>query len=304
MYLEAVNLKKRYGKFVALKSLNLKVEGRKCVGYLGPNGAGKTTTLKLFTRLLNPSGGEAIIDGYSVFKEPKRALSNVGTLIEMPGLYPYLTPEENLRLICELRLKSDCDIKGALEAVRMYEWRNKRVGKFSKGMIQRVALAAALVTDPEILILDEPTSGMDPRGMAEIRNIIKSLKKDSKLIFMSSHLLSEVTEVCDEVAMLNHGTLLLYDSVNSIVERYRSSAVELTTLTPVDLSVIQSIEGVKSAEQLAPNRVRIEFDGGAEQQYRILNSLLSREIKVIEYRSSGMALENAYLKLIGGEAHE
>ena len=128
--MEAVNLTKKYGNFYALRDLNVKFEGAKCIGYLGPNGAGKTTTLKLFTNLLNPTSGEAIINGYNVKKELKKALKDVGTLIETPGFYSYLTPVELLNMLCEIRMANKCDVKNALEEVGMYEWKDKKVGKY------------------------------------------------------------------------------------------------------------------------------------------------------------------------------
>ncbi len=302
MYVEAVNLTKKYGKFYALQDLNLKLEGAKCVGYLGPNGAGKTTTLKLFTHLLNPTSGDAIINGYSVKKEMKKALAEVGTLIETPGFYPYLTPLELLEMLCKIRGAS-CDLKNALKEVGMYEWRNKKVGKFSKGMKQRIALAAALVTNPEILILDEPTTGMDPKGMAEIREVIRSLKKSQRLIFMSSHLLSEVTGVCDEVAMLNRGRLLLKDSIDNVVKDFRSRAVEVVFLNEMDPEKVKEIDGIKNVEKLSPTRMIIHFEDDVGQ-HEILRRLIQAGLEVVEYRSSGMALENAYIKMIGGDGNE
>lgn len=301
MYMEAINLTKKYGNFYALRGLNLKIEGKKCVGYLGPNGAGKTTTLKLFTNLLNPTDGEAIIDGYNVRKEVKKALRDVGALIETPDFYPYLTPVELLEMLCRVRGAENCDIKNALEEVGMYEWRNKKVGKFSKGMKQRIALASAIVTNPSILILDEPTTGMDPKGMVEIRELIRNLKKDNRLVLMSSHLLPEVTEVCDEVAMINRGTLLMYDRIESIVERFRGHSVEVTAIEPISPEMILKIDGVKSVEQSSPTKVRIEFEDGAEMQHRILKEIMEMGIKVVEYRATGMPLEKAYIELIGGD---
>ena len=302
MYMEAVDLTKKFGDLYALKDLNVKISGSKCVGYLGPNGAGKTTTLKLFTHLLNPTRGEAIINGYSVNKEIKKALKDVGALIETPDFYPYLTPIELLEMLCRIRFSSRCDIENALKEVGMYEWRNKKVGKFSKGMKQRIAIAAALVTSPSIIILDEPTTGMDPRGMAEIREVIKGLKKDNRLIFMSSHLLPEVTEVCDEVAMINKGTLLLYDSIHSIMDRFRGHAVEVVAMNEIPVEKIMEIKGVKSVEKITPTKVRIDFEDCAKMQYRILQNLMEMGMKIVEYRSTGMALEKAYIELIGGDA--
>ncbi|HRR55055.1 MAG TPA: ABC transporter ATP-binding protein, partial [Candidatus Methanomethylicus sp.] len=202
--IEAVNLKKQYGAFTAVSELCLKLEGTKCIGFLGPNGAGKTTTLKMFTDLIRPSSGEALINGYNVRTQKKKALASVGTLIEMPEIYPSLTPREALSMAAAIRGipkgERKRQIEDAVAEVRMTEWIDMRVGKFSKGMKQRVCVAAALLGEPSIILLDEPTSGLDPRGMSEVREIIRSLKSKRRLIFMSSHLLSEVSDICDDVA--------------------------------------------------------------------------------------------------------
>ncbi|HWY28700.1 MAG TPA: ABC transporter ATP-binding protein, partial [Candidatus Sulfotelmatobacter sp.] len=203
--IEAVNLSKRYGSFSALSNLNLKIEGSKCVGFLGPNGAGKTTTLKLFTDMIRASEGKALINGISVHENKKKALASVGSLIESPEIYPALTPREALSMVAEIRGMPRSERKRKIEdvvaEVKMEEWLDKKVGKFSKGMKQRINISAALLSEPEILLLDEPSTGLDPRGMSEVREIVKSLKQKNRLIFMSSHLLNEVSDICDEVAM-------------------------------------------------------------------------------------------------------
>jgi ABC-2 type transport system ATP-binding protein len=173
--LEAINLSKHFGSFVAVSDLNLKIGGSKCVGFLGPNGAGKTTTLKMFTDLIRPSSGEALINGVNVHRDKKKALDSVGALIEIPEIYPALTPREALMMIAEIRGvprdEQHKKIEEVLSEVRMEKWIDKKVGKFSKGMKQRVCVASALVSDPCIVLLDEPTMGLDPRGMSEVRDI-------------------------------------------------------------------------------------------------------------------------------------
>ena len=304
MYIEAINLSKKYGELYALRNLNLRVEGNKCIGYLGPNGAGKTTTLKLFTNLLRPTSGDALINGYNVRKDTKKALEEVGALIETPNFYPYLTPMEILSMACGIRGINKCDIKDSLEKVRLYEWRNMKVGKFSKGMTQRLALATALVVNPSILILDEPTTGMDPQGMMEIREIIKDLKKEGLLIFMSSHLLPEVTYVCDEVAMINRGMLILYDSIHNLSRRFSSKSIVVEFLEEIkDLRDIESMDDIRAVEMLSSHKIRISFSGGAEKQYEILRNLIERGYKVVSFQGESLALEEAYLKLIGGEGN-
>src|SRR5256885_8284182 len=242
----AENLTKRYGSFAALSNLNLKIEGAKCVGFLGPNGAGKTTTLKIFTDLIRASGGQALINGVDVHKEKKKALDPCGVLIETPEIYPSFTPREALSMIADLRGIPQADrtkrIEAVVSEVKMDEWMDKKVGKFSKGMKQRINIAAALLSDPEIVLLDEPTTGLDPRGQAEVRDIVRSLKKKNRLVFMSSHLLNEVQEICDEVAMIDHGKLVVYDSLSNVTKRFSTdgaSVVEIELSRDIDEQILK-----------------------------------------------------------------
>jgi ABC-2 type transport system ATP-binding protein len=302
-----MNLSKRYGSFTALSDLSLKLEGAKCVGFLGPNGAGKTTTLKLFTDLIRPSSGEALINGVNVHTQKKKALESVGALIETPEIYPALTPREGLGMIAEIRgvprAERNKRIEDSLQEVHMEEWIDKRMGKFSKGMKQRVCVASAILSDPTIVLLDEPTNGLDPRGMSEVRGIIKSLKGKSRLVFMSSHLLGEVSEVCDEVAMIDHGKLVVYDTIANVTARFSGgeNIVEVGFKQPVDatlISQVSKIQGVTTAERGDDTNLRIRFTGGLVAQESILASMVRLNLGVISYKSAASALEDVYLSLI------
>jgi len=306
--IEAVKLTKQYGSFTAVSELNLKIEGAKCVGFLGPNGAGKTTTLKMFTDLIHASSGEALINGINVHTNKKAALASVAAIIETPEIYPSLTPREALSMIAELRGVPATEIKKRIEEavteVHMNEWIDKRVGKFSKGMKQRINIASALLSDPCILLLDEPTTGLDPRGMSEVRDIVKSLKGKKRLIFMSSHLLSEVSDVCDEVAMIDHGKLLVYDTISNVTAKFSggTNVVEVGLQRPIDPQLvtrnIAKISGVSSAEQINGTNLRIKFSGGLDVQEQILTQLVRLNIGVISYRTASSELEDVYLNLI------
>ena len=308
--LEAINLSKAYGSFTALSNLNLKIEGAKCVGFLGPNGAGKTTTLKIFTDLIRPSSGQALINGFNVHTHKKAALASVGTVIETPEIYPSLTPREALGMVAELRGVASSERKKRIEEVAvevgMTDWVDKRTGKFSKGMKQRICIASALLSDPKIVILDEPTTGLDPRGMSEVRDIVKSLKKKDRLIFMSSHILSEVEDVCDEVAMIDHGKLLVYDTLQNVTARFAGgegeNVVEVALSRPLPSGVldeqIAKLPGVLSAQRLDDRRIRIHSEGGLEAQERILSSLVGLGIGVVSFQPASSALEESYLNLI------
>ena len=306
--LEAVNLTKHYGSFPAVSALNLRIEGSKCVGFLGPNGAGKTTTLKMFTDLIRPSAGRALINGVDVRTSKKKALASVGTLIETPEIYPSLTSKEGLMMVAEIRgvprAERDRRIEEAVAEVHMEEWINKRVGKFSKGMKQRICIASALLSEPTILLLDEPTNGLDPRGMSEVRDIVKSLKSKKRLVFMSSHILSEVSEVCDEVAMIDHGKLVVYDTISNVTARFSEgqNIVEVGLQRPIDdrsvTEDIATLPDVITAEKKDDRNLKIRFNGGLDVQERILSDLVRMKVGVVSYKQSSSELEDAYLKLI------
>ena len=307
--LEAINLSKRYGSFTALSNLNLRIEGAKCVGFLGPNGAGKTTTLKLFTDMIMATEGKAFINGISVHENKRRALAHVGDLIESPEIYPSFTPYEALSMVADLRgvPKSEKKkrIDEAIAEVKMEDWKDKKVGKFSKGMKQRINIAAALLSEPDIIILDEPTTGLDPRGMAEVRDIVKSLKKKNRLIFMSSHLLPEVSDVCDEVAMIDHGKLLVYDKLENVTTKFSGDGgaiVEVGFSRSMDdassVKNVSSVSGVVSVERIDSKNLRIRFSGGVLGQEQLLSNLAAMKIGLLSFRASSSALEDTYLNLI------
>jgi ABC-2 type transport system ATP-binding protein len=306
--IEAVHLSKRFGQFVAVSDLNLKIEGSKCVGFLGPNGAGKTTTLKMFTDLIRPSSGKALINGANVHTHKKEALASVAAVIETPEIYPSLTPREALMMIAEIRgvptAERNKRIEEAVSEVHMEEWLDKRVGKFSKGMKQRICIASSLLSDPSILLLDEPTNGLDPRGMSEVRDIVKSLKGKRRLIFMSSHILSEVADVCDEVAMIDHGKLIVYDTISNVTAKFsgEENMIEVGLQRPINALLvtknIANLPGVVVAEQKNDRNLKIRFRGGLDVQERILSDLVRMNIGVISYKPASSELEDAYLKLI------
>jgi ABC-2 type transport system ATP-binding protein len=309
--IQTSHLTKNFGVFTAVNDLTLDVHGTKCVGFLGPNGAGKTTTLKMLTALIHPTSGQASINGIDVQAHKREALYAVGNLIESPEIYPALTPREALSYLAELRgipaREIPGRIKAVLDQVRMTDWVDKRVGKFSKGMKQRVNIAAALLPDPDIIILDEPSTGLDPRGVVEVRDIILDLKKQQKLIFMSSHLLSEVSDFCDEVAMIDQGKLLIYDTIANVIERVSGtgSAVEIdlagTNLSGVQ-EKIQALPGVDHVEHVDARTFLIRFSGGLPTQQKLLQELVASNIGIVSYKpSTGQArLEDAYLNLIKG----
>jgi ABC-2 type transport system ATP-binding protein len=305
--LEVRALTKSFGRFTAVDSLNLKFEGTKCVGYLGPNGAGKTTTLKVLTDMIFPTSGECFLNGVSVQEDRKHALGDAGVLIESPEIYPSLTPNEALEMVADIRGVPPADrkdrIRTVLEEVKMGEWANQKVGRFSKGMKQRINIAAALVHDPSVVVLDEPSTGLDPRGMAEVRSIVRDLKKSQRLVFMSSHILSEVVDICDEVALINKGKLLFADTLDNVTSRFAASArsVDVSFARPFPTEVagrIATLDAVEGAQQLDAKRMRLRLSGGSEVQERLLEQLVGLHVGVIGLTESESALEEIYLSQI------
>jgi ABC-2 type transport system ATP-binding protein len=299
------NLAKDFNAFKAVDSLNLTVKKKSFLGFLGPNGAGKTTTIKILTNLLFASGGRAYINGVDVTKEPKKALAGVGAVVETPEFYPYLTPLETLEYLGTLRGMSHKYIerrsREVLETVKMTDWSKTRIGKFSKGMKQRLAIAQAIIHEPHVLILDEPTSGLDPRGMVEVRNILKDLREGDYTIFMSSHLLNEVQEICESVALIDHGKLLAYGPVATLVESTGSKDIEVRVLQPLDSYMIDRISHFDGVERIVPGEARqytVTFKGKEEDQARLLSDLQMLGIRIVSFRETGIGLESLYMSLI------
>lgn len=299
-------LTKNFGNFTAVNELNLRIEHGVCVGFLGPNGAGKTTTIKILTSMLRATKGNAYIEGVDVKTDPKGALSRVGSVVETPEFYPYLTPVETLTYLGKIRgIESNRlpeRIEHVIGDVKLQDWKDKRIGKFSKGMKQRLAIAQALLHEPPILILDEPTSGLDPRGMVEVREIIKLLKGEGRTIFMSSHLLFEVQEVCDKVAMINKGQLLTYDKIDNLAMLADVVKIEvqiLSPITPEQVKSIQEINMVKNMVVYNPSLFVVELEGREPEKADLLSNLQKIEgIKVTSFRTVGTALENLYMSMI------
>jgi ABC-2 type transport system ATP-binding protein len=306
--IETADLTKSFGRFTAVDSLNLKIQGTKCVGFLGPNGAGKTTTLKLLADMIFPTRGGCWLNGVSVKADRKRALADAGVLIESPEIYPSLTPNEALEMVADLRgvpaaARRD-RIRAVLADVKMEAWADEKVGRFSKGMKQRINIAAALVHDPAVLLLDEPSTGLDPRGMAEVRSIVRNLKQSRRLIFMSSHILSEVVDVCDEVALIDRGRLLFYDTLENVTSRFADghASVDVALARPVEpafvATKVAALPGVARCDQLDPKRLRIRFAGGIAAQERLLEELVALRIGIVSLSESESALEEVYLSQI------
>ncbi len=303
--IELVSLRKEYKDFVAVDDLNLSIKRNSFTGLLGPNGAGKSTTLKILTHLIRPTSGEAYLNGTDVTADPKTALTGVGTVIETPEFYGYLTPRETFRYIGGILGMSSESISSETEEilskVKMTEWADKKLGTFSKGMKQRIALGQALLNDPSVIILDEPTSGLDPRGMAEIREILKNLRIESNnlTIVMSSHVLHEVEDLCDRVAMVNHGRLILHDDISVVTSISGVETMILRTETVPSEPMIDKVSGldaVVSAERNG-NEIMIKYDTRLRSRSALFSDIGSLGIGAYSL-AEGDNLEAKYLDLI------
>ncbi len=302
------NLTKRYGRGVlALDDVSIKIGHGEIVGYLGPNGAGKTTTIKVLTNLLRPTAGHAYINGIDANKRPKETLCHVGALIEVPGVYDYLTPRDTLTYFGKVHGMTSKDIDDRIEEVlklvKLDEWENKRIGSFSTGMQRRFGIAKAIFHTPDILILDEPVLGLDPKGMRDVRHMIKDFQKDGMTIFLSSHLLEEVSLTADSVIFLENGKVVDQDTVENVVARIQSKRISVQFLGPLseaDLARVQSIEAVSD---LAPKNGGIEFafDGSPDTSAEILAKMISMGLKVTAFQPERGTLEDFYVSIMNDE---
>ncbi len=303
--IELDKLTKNFGPIKAVDNLTLSVDDGLTVGFLGPNGAGKTTSIKILTDLLSATSGRVLLQGINVLTDPKRALKNVGAVVETPEFYPYLTPIETLAYLGRIRGMHSKDIAErtdvVLKEVKLDQWTNTRIGKFSKGMKQRLAIAQALLHEPDILILDEPTSGLDPRGMVEVREIIKELKRERYTIFMSSHLLGEVQEVCDKAALIDHGKLLVYDSLDRLSKLSKITRLEIMALGEIKDSVLSDLRGlprVREVVRATPSAFVVTIEDGAEERAALLERVMKMGVRVTGFTTVGLPLESLYMDLV------
>jgi ABC-2 type transport system ATP-binding protein len=213
---ETHGLTKRYGSGVlAVDSVDMSVRRGEVYGFLGPNGAGKTTTLRMLVGLIRPTSGTATVTGHQ--PGSPAGLSRIGSLIESPGFYPYLSGRENMRVVADLAGVGFKRVEEVLDLVELGTRAGRKFGTYSTGMKQRLGVAAALLKDPELLILDEPTNGLDPQGMAEMRKLIKEIGQGERTVLLSSHLLGEVEQICDRVGVISNGHLVKQSTVQELL---------------------------------------------------------------------------------------
>ncbi|MFE3799029.1 ABC transporter ATP-binding protein [Nocardia tengchongensis] len=283
-------LTKRYGSHLAVDAVGMTVHRGEIYGFLGPNGAGKTTTLRMLAGLIRPSSGSATVLGRAP-GDPD-ALRRMGVLIEGPGFYPYLSGCDNLRVLARYRGVGDDAVADALDRVALSARGGDRFRTYSLGMKQRLGVAAALLGRPDLLILDEPTNGLDPAGMADMRELITGLAADGHTVVLSSHLLSEVQEICDRVGVISGGRLL----TESTVRELRGQASLLVRAEPmaVALPAVRAAVGERSALLTAAG---IRVDAGAAQAPVVARAVIESGADLLELRSDEKTLEEVFFEM-------
>ncbi|MGB9679705.1 MAG: ABC transporter ATP-binding protein [Thermoanaerobacteraceae bacterium] len=216
--LEIANISKKLSKRTILDNISFSVSRGDIYGLIGPNGAGKTTTLKIITGLMKPDQGRIIINGFDLSKNHDEAISNIGAIIENPSLYEYLSGIDNLKIVAKMRSINYKELDKIIDIIGLKDRINDKVKKYSLGMKQRLAIGCAIVSSPKVLILDEPTNGLDPTGIIELREFLKILSTKDTTILISSHQLSEIEQICNKVAFINNGKILMEDSVENILK--------------------------------------------------------------------------------------
>jgi ABC-2 type transport system ATP-binding protein len=287
-------LTKRYGDQLAVDGVDLTVRRGEVYGFLGPNGAGKTTTLRMLLGLVRPTAGRASVFGHPPGSAP--ALARIGALVEGPGFYPYLSGRDNLRVLARYAGLGDVAVGAALESVDLAARAGDRFRTYSLGMKQRLGVAAALLRRPDLLILDEPTNGLDPAGMADMRELIRALADQGHTVLLSSHLLGEVQEICDRVGVIAGGRLLS----ESTVAHLRGEATLLVRAEPT-ADALAVVERVVGAGLVAEVDGAIQVSAPATRAPELARALVLADIAVHEIRPRERTLADAFFEITGAQ---
>ena len=292
--LRTAGLTKRYGRLLALADLELEVRRGQVYGFLGPNGAGKTTTIALILGLLAPSGGHVELFGLDTRAHLSEALRRTGAVLEGPSFYPDLSGRDNLRVWGGLSGGVDGKrVDELLELVGLRERGRDKVRAYSLGMKQRLGLAAALLGDPELLVLDEPTNGLDPAGMREVRELIRGLGQRGKTVFVSSHLLGEVEQMCDHVGIVKEGRLLTQGAVSALLRR--GEALEMRVTDPE--RAVQVLNGLVWVNGVRCQGDRLVVEAPRERAAELSRALADHQVYLAELRPRDSSLEEFFLEV-------
>jgi ABC-2 type transport system ATP-binding protein len=292
---------KDYGARRALNSITFDANQGEIVGFLGPNGAGKTTTMRILTGYMPPTDGTAVVAGYDVVEESLQVRKRVGYLPETVPLYTDMTALEYLKFMAELRHIPNAADRAyeVLEQVNLGERANSFIGNFSKGMRQRVGLAQALIHRPEVLILDEPTIGLDPAQVVEIRNVIKEIGKD-RTVLLSTHILTEAQQICDRVLIINKGKIIAEDTPENLQSRLMGSQrVFLRVRGDADGldTTVKKVKGTRNIELTNAETVEFEISSDQDVRPQVAKAVVNAGYELVEMRPIGMSLEEIFLEL-------
>jgi ABC-2 type transport system ATP-binding protein len=310
--IEIDGLTKQYGQLTALNNLSLTVEQGAVVGFIGPNGAGKTTTMRILTTLLQPTSGQAWLAGFSVTSQPRDVRRVVGYMPDFFGVYEDMKVWEYLDFFAACydipQSARRTMVDDLLALVDLGHKKEEFVDNLSRGMKQRLCLARTLAHDPQVLILDEPASGLDPRARIEMRELLRELKNMGKTIFFSSHILSEVADICTSIAVLEAGHLVAYGDLAEMKQKLRPHrVVHVRTLGQLEdlqkvLIMNDHVNGILTSAEvdLPPDTIRFDFTGGDQQMSSLLAELIQGEIPIVSFSEDGGDLEDLFLHVTRG----
>lgn len=297
--IEVKNLTKTYDGIRAVDHVSFNVSQGEIFGFLGPNGAGKTTTIKAILGLIFPSSGETRINGFNVMEHGKKARKRVGYLPENIAFYDNLTALQTLYFYSEIKHASKDECRNLLRYIGLEDAINRKVGGFSKGMVQRLGIAQALLGNPTLLILDEPTKGLDPQGAWQIREKIGELKEKGVTVFLSSHILSEVQEVCDRVGILDKGALIAEDTVAGLSKKLMMKPqirIELVEASADVLDAVKEIDGVDDAKFIESSILEVTCDSRVRAE--IIRTIEKVGGTVINFQTKEPSLEEIFMKYV------
>ena len=290
---ETHSLTKRFGSGVlAVDSVDMSVRRGEVYGFLGPNGAGKTTTLRMLVGLIRPTSGAATVAGHA--PGSPQGLKRIGSLIESPGFYPYLSGRENLRVVADMASVDQKRVDEVLDVVELSSRAHRKFGTYSTGMKQRLGVAAALLKDPELLILDEPTNGLDPQGMAEMRKLIKDIGQGDRTVLLSSHLLGEVEQICNRVGVISNGKLVRESTVQDLI----GEEGVLVRAQPLDRAE-QMLTAMFGGEAISRQDGALHLKVKPEHSTDVNRQLIAAGIGVSELRPFERSLEEVFFQLTG-----
>jgi ABC-2 type transport system ATP-binding protein len=303
MSIEVKNLTKLYGEQKAIDHISFTVNKGEIVGFLGPNGAGKSTTMKIITGYLQPDEGDAFVSGVDVKKEPLTAKSKIGYLPEANPLYYDMYIREYLDFVADIHKVSTKKekIDSVIQTVGLTLESKKRIGQLSKGYKQRVGLAAALIHDPEVLVLDEPTTGLDPNQIIEIREVIKSLGVNKTVLF-SSHILQEVEAICDRVIIINRGLMVANDKLSNLRQQsQKGNLLRVTFRQPLEAEWLQRLSSVQSVNKVSANEWELACSDINEAQRQLMELALQQNLNIVSLQAGGQSLEEVFRSLTAAQ---